>query len=709
MSDKNHVRNQAIKMAFENPHLREKMLPLIKKLSGEKAKTEEGAKRLFDEYMKSLTPEGRKNTKKKPQDFYEKPAEDKKQLGDKSTPDGIHPVNGNFTLPDLWNAPGKDRLPLMKEHVKNLTQGRGFKLEDLKKTKAWDAVEDQIQVHIDNPRMQTDGPKDAVLRKLIDKALVEATKNAQPKPEKKPRENGELPIGDKGQQKSKGKINAKPVGELAKEKAIMGIFKKNEVHDSDKKMYKKVTDGDGNLLSSSQARAKVEAELKDFKGEASEKRDLQKLLKGLKGETGKRLDKVRSEFIGKKDKPKKEKTKAELLKDYKDAIQKSNMSPEDKKKALEKAKKPNFDPEAALGAMGEDEEEDGGKTASSVRHELFISVGNLNLQDFLKDVQRYMGRDWKVSVGYTVGDQKLLYLEPTTSSDWTGLAIQTALDSRKIFDLPKKFKDEFDGVLRLQRNLNKNKEFIKAMRSPEAQPAIQKGRQRWATASLRTQVIRLAHENPELRKDLLPLLKQTKTANSMPSSNRRSIVGKGSNKHRYAWSDWIKADIQTKLENAGCPQSAIDNVIESIVGFRYGIMWSTESWGKNEGKYKNFATTEEIKDWLRGKPYKVNNFGEPARMKGYESYDKGLQEDIKAYGQAGSSAVRDKAKSAYNKCKKWQVQIAQQVGMYPSARRNSYGDVREVEAAINEYPADRVEKMIPWLEWAAKLPQPPQD
>ncbi len=41
---KNHVRNQAIKMAFENPHLRGKMIPLIQKLSGEDQGEEEEAK-----------------------------------------------------------------------------------------------------------------------------------------------------------------------------------------------------------------------------------------------------------------------------------------------------------------------------------------------------------------------------------------------------------------------------------------------------------------------------------------------------------------------------------------------------------------------------------------------------------------------------------------------------------------------------------------
>ena len=69
------TRSSLIRLAYEKPELREKILPLIKH-SGDKAKTEEGAKKLFDKYMEGLTEEGRKNTKKKPQDFYEKPTED---------------------------------------------------------------------------------------------------------------------------------------------------------------------------------------------------------------------------------------------------------------------------------------------------------------------------------------------------------------------------------------------------------------------------------------------------------------------------------------------------------------------------------------------------------------------------------------------------------------------------------------------------------
>jgi len=58
----------------------------------------------------------------------------------------------------------------------------------------------------------------------------------------------------------------------------------------------------------------------------------------------------------------KKKSKAELVKDYEKAIGESNMSAEDKKKALERAKDPKFDPGAALGAMGD--EEATGKKAS---------------------------------------------------------------------------------------------------------------------------------------------------------------------------------------------------------------------------------------------------------------------------------------------------------------------------------------------------------
>ncbi|MEC7109098.1 MAG: hypothetical protein VXX11_03705 [Planctomycetota bacterium] len=230
--------------------------------------------------------------------------------------------------------------------------------------------------------------------------------------------------GSKDKEKSKGKINTKPSSGHEKMQAIADIFGRGGPHnvgDTEKEKYKAVTDSEGNILSSSQARKRIQETqdiitkaIREGEGSLRERErqawfalqeagaitilstgsnnatlhnhlaETENVLKKMKNdlkpgsELSKRLDSVRSEFLGsnakkktdkgdkgdKGDKPKKEKTKAELLKDYKDAIQKSNMSPEDKKKALEKAKKPNFDPEAALGAMGDEDEEDGGKKAS---------------------------------------------------------------------------------------------------------------------------------------------------------------------------------------------------------------------------------------------------------------------------------------------------------------------------------------------------------
>ena len=59
------TRNRLIKLAYENPELREKILPIL--VAGEKAKTEEGAKKLHEQYMKDHP-----NSKNKPQDFFEK-------------------------------------------------------------------------------------------------------------------------------------------------------------------------------------------------------------------------------------------------------------------------------------------------------------------------------------------------------------------------------------------------------------------------------------------------------------------------------------------------------------------------------------------------------------------------------------------------------------------------------------------------------------
>lgn len=60
-----------------------RLAQLRAKVSADKAKTPDGARKLYEEYLDGLTPEGRRNTKKKPQDFYEKPSKDDNS-GDKS-------------------------------------------------------------------------------------------------------------------------------------------------------------------------------------------------------------------------------------------------------------------------------------------------------------------------------------------------------------------------------------------------------------------------------------------------------------------------------------------------------------------------------------------------------------------------------------------------------------------------------------------------
>lgn len=98
------LRNKVIKLAHDNPKLRKHLLPILAKTGAEKAKTEEGAKKLFEKYMDGLTPEGRKTTKKTPKDFYEKPEskgkdkDDEKGKGvDMSSPAGEGDDKGDWS------------------------------------------------------------------------------------------------------------------------------------------------------------------------------------------------------------------------------------------------------------------------------------------------------------------------------------------------------------------------------------------------------------------------------------------------------------------------------------------------------------------------------------------------------------------------------------------------------------------------------------
>ena len=147
---------------------------------------------------------------------------------------------------------------------------------------------------------------------------------------------------------------------------------------------------------------------------------------------------------------------------------------------------------------------------------------------------------------------------------------------------------------------------------------------------LRKKIIRLAYENPNLREDLLPLIKAAASKSaSMPSANRRSIIGPAGGKARRAWMDWFKTDIQTKLEQKGVPQKIIEEAINAVCGWSYGILWDKGIWGPSKDKYEVFATSQEIKDWVQGKlKLTETNFGDPWRKKWIASYPQFIKDYI---------------------------------------------------------------------------------
>ena len=90
--------------------------------------------------------------------------------------------------------------------------------------------------------------------------------------------------------------------------------------------------------------------------------------KKQQGGGGKKKEKPAEETSEKSEKSEpKELTKAEMKKKYEESIKNSDMSADEKKKALERAKDPNFDVEGALAGMSDDEEE---VKTSSLKYEL---------------------------------------------------------------------------------------------------------------------------------------------------------------------------------------------------------------------------------------------------------------------------------------------------------------------------------------------------
>lgn len=122
------LRDKLIRIAYNKPELRNKILPLLKE-AGDKAKTEEGAKKLFDKYMEGLTPEGRKNTKKKPEDFYEKPAED----SDSGKSDKEEPKKEEKSEKNPYSGMSKKELTEKKKSIGNFEWSKAQAVSQNKK------------------------------------------------------------------------------------------------------------------------------------------------------------------------------------------------------------------------------------------------------------------------------------------------------------------------------------------------------------------------------------------------------------------------------------------------------------------------------------------------------------------------------------------------------------------------------------------------
>jgi len=753
MSDKNHVRNRAIKMAFEKPHLREKMLPLIKKLSGEFTEQEwkthkqkfPGAK--AEDHTITKGDGGGGKSKSSGPDYSDSKAVEahSEKLADITQKKY---EDGSIKMQDIYNQAVHEGLSQYEQlsdteknnaatayqkHIQRAGLGMGlgtyrdFKdaldsMKDIGKDGMTDyggaetvqnvgLVAQAMAIMIRHHGHETLGlPKDYSVE------TAESRMKAEKKPaENKPAENKPSDSKSEGGAESKSqkdgpKINAdgwKPSKSGEREgKLDAGAyssldgnknFTPNEFAAVSKKIFDDLDavaheinkyndlksrplgdEGKGAYFDAAELLEELEDKINNisdeydrsdsrsmFDGQGPNSRlqkenfadevqgvaDLRKeltdslteLRKHTKTESAKSKKKPRENGelpIGDKGQQKrKQMSKADKLKAYQEAIKNSkSMSPEDKKKALEKSKKPGFDADAALGAMGEDEEEDGGKTAAS-----------------------------------------------------------------KAPKAPK----GMPSVKELEKGLKSLKEMKEKMDEDKKEEGGKK-------ASLRTRVIRLAHENPELRKDLLPLLQQAKVA-SMPPANGRPA----GEKSRYKWADWLTTDIQTKLEEAGVPQSAIDDAVDRVCDWRYGILFNKRFPDK---KFYSFKTNADIHAWVTGRakltdlsPNADGSRGHEGRIQGFtESYLMLLKYYIAKYGSANNDVLRDKCKALFNKCKDYQCALAASnayIGRDTSVRflvKNYESYKKELASAIEESSVDTLKMIAESLEWAAKIPKPPQ-
>lgn len=106
------LRQAVIKLAHANPELRKHLIPILR-AAADKAKTEEGAKKLYEKYK-----EKHPNTTKKPQDFYEAPKDDEKPKDEKKPEDEKKPDDSDDEKKDDSDAGDDDEYDVSTESFK---------------------------------------------------------------------------------------------------------------------------------------------------------------------------------------------------------------------------------------------------------------------------------------------------------------------------------------------------------------------------------------------------------------------------------------------------------------------------------------------------------------------------------------------------------------------------------------------------------------
>ena len=175
---------------------------------------------------------------------------------------------------------------------------------------------------------------------------------------------------------------------------------------------------------------------------------------------------------------------------------------------------------------------------------------------------------------------------------------------------------------------------------------------------------------------------------SLPRPRRNTRAGE---KFRDKVMDWMSADVQAKMEQAGVPQKKIQDML-SFNGIPRTITW---------GGFDDISQ-EDLIGWLEGKWTPSGNIG----YGGARTYPQVIKHMEAQYGGA-SSAARDQALSIANKLSKDQKAVACAAMFYNveiSSTVNRSDAARRLMKELDERSGDTVSEMLPILQWAAKCP-----